>query len=321
MFEYICAYTKADKPTGFFKLGLSCIMKLMEGVKSNSFLSHCKIAPGIRQLMEIISISLREKPDEYNNYHTIITDMMILVMENVQNEPYLLELLSSNSNDKSSSKASSNQNEKSESNFPPLNILIFLLKKANPADKSNHLPKLVATIKTIIQLNNKYVNEIAEPIMRKLSTIYDCLPIMLKTTDSSGNEVFELKEQIMISCNKGYPKSVEHYLRVYDNFIQFIEFIDQLLFSIKDSKLIDHLIHNLFNQFCVKIQDILLDNLNYEKYRTCTQYLIVIIHTMRHPKITEIMFNFLFGFSTEDKSETNDSSCIFEIHNSQTPKM
>ena len=65
------------------------------------------------------------------------------------------------------------------------------------------------------------------------------------------------------------------------------------------------------------MQERLLDNIDSERSRTCTQYFMVILQTMKHPKVVTIMFNFMFGFSSEDLSDTDDSTYNFDFDKSQ----
>ena len=87
------------------------------------------------------------------------------------------------------------------------------------------------------------------------------------------------------------------------------------MFSFKNERLVDHMVNSLFNEFLLKhVQDALLDNINYQQYRTWIQYLIWMLHNMKHQKVTEIMFSFLFGFSSEDKSETDQNSYNIDMN-------
>jgi hypothetical protein len=117
IFEYICAYTKTDQPVGFFKIGMTCIMKLISDIKTQTFLSHCKIVPGIRQLIELINVLIVENPHEYIEYHMVIADFLLTLLERFEKETYLFDLFSSYAKSKPSSKGSSMEGDDSGSVF------------------------------------------------------------------------------------------------------------------------------------------------------------------------------------------------------------
>lgn len=117
----------------------------------------------------MINISLVEKDSEFSDYHMIIADFLVLLMERIDKEPYLLDLFSSYSKqNKASSKGSSGVNEESGSIFLPLKIALFLLKQTNPVDRSGLLVKVLQ----IIRLCSRVYDETLEQLVFKLDAIF-----------------------------------------------------------------------------------------------------------------------------------------------------
>ena len=67
MLEIITAYTKADKPKGFFKIGLNALIEIVQGITSTSILSQSNVHQAILMLFNSIHISLWHQ-SEYLNY-------------------------------------------------------------------------------------------------------------------------------------------------------------------------------------------------------------------------------------------------------------
>ena len=178
------------------------IMKLINEIESYWFLSHWRIVPGIKQLIEIIYVSLTENSYEYNKYHMIIADFMKLIMEKIQIKPYIYDLLWSNSKHKDASKCSSNNQDINEITFIPLKICVFLLKQSYPLDKSGLLFKITSTIKPMILRNNKEILEISDVLMRKLDSIYCWLPSSLVTM--YNNENSSISTFLIFGSNQSY---------------------------------------------------------------------------------------------------------------------
>lgn len=101
----------------------------------------------------------------------IIADFMRLIMEKIQNEPYIYDLLCSNSKNRENSHGSIHY-DNSESSFIPLKICLTILKQCNPIDKSGLLTKIIAIIKAMLLRNNKEILEISDILMRKLDSIF-----------------------------------------------------------------------------------------------------------------------------------------------------
>src|SRR5690349_6659557 len=121
-------------------------------------------------MMEMIKILLIEKSD-FKNYHMIIADLMLLVMEKIQQEPHIFDLLLAHANKRNESKSSS-KNDTSDSTFVPLKITLFLLKQVNPVDKTGLFEKVIKIIKMITNLNRRVIDDIAEILTRKVDAIY-----------------------------------------------------------------------------------------------------------------------------------------------------
>ena len=299
IFEIIWAYTKSDKPVEFFKVGIATIIKLIGNIQSNSLLTHWTIAPAISQLLEMIKTQILE----FRSYHMMIIDFILIIMEKINKEPYIFDLMLAHANKKDDSKNSS-KNEHSDNTFLPLKITLIILMHANPIDKTGLFEKSLNIIKMICQLKRQVVDEIVEPLSHKIGTIYQRLPKIITSTSYGGEELFDVRQQIEFSIKTNYIEDdLESSLRAYDNFKLYLKFIDHILFNLTEDYLVEHMISYLFNNFWIKnLQDRLLDNMNYEVTRTWTQYIIEILHHMKHPKITEMLFDFLFGFSAEDRS-------------------
>jgi hypothetical protein len=126
---------------------MTSIIKLMREIKNTSFISHCKIAPGIKQLIEMIYTGVIEKPREFYDYHMVIVDFLLALMEKIDQENYLVDLYTSDVKAKSSPKTSSGMNEESDSVFLPYKITLNVLKAVNPTDRSGLLIKAFQIIK------------------------------------------------------------------------------------------------------------------------------------------------------------------------------
>jgi hypothetical protein len=61
------------------------------------------------------------------------------------------------------------------------------------------------------------------------------------------------------------------------------------------------------------LQDPLLDNIDFEKSRTATQYTILLLAILKHPKVSDLLFCFLFGFPSEDLSSCASLSATLAI--------
>lgn len=185
IFEYIWAYTKSDQPFGFFKIGMTSIMKLISEIKTQSFLSHCKVVPGIRQLIELTNVLIVEKPHEYIEYHMIIADFLLLFMENVDKQTYLFDLFSSHAKAKTASKGSSAEQEDSGSVFLPFKIALYLLKQVNPLDKTGLLEKVLQIIRLWIPV----FDDSGSSLIDKLNAIYQKLPKSLKSSTAINRKI------------------------------------------------------------------------------------------------------------------------------------
>ena len=114
---------------------MTSIIKLISEIQNPSFLSHCKIVPGIQQLIELTNVLIVENPDEYFEYHMIIADFLVLLMEKIDKEPYLIDLFSNKFKIKNKSRSASGTGDDSENTFLPLKIALYLLKQTNPLDR------------------------------------------------------------------------------------------------------------------------------------------------------------------------------------------
>ena len=120
-------------------------MNLVEKVENPMFLSHCKVVPGIRQLIELTNVLIVEKPLEYIEYHMIIADFLLLILERADKEPYLFDLFSSHAKGKGASSKNSSLTceEETSMTFLPFKIGLYLLQMVNPVDKSGLLAKVL----------------------------------------------------------------------------------------------------------------------------------------------------------------------------------
>ena len=96
-----------------------------------------------------MNVLIVEKPHEYVDYHMIIADFLLLLMERIDKEAYLIDLFSSHgkSNSKSRSISKGSSLIEKEKAFLPFQIALFLLKQTNPLDKSGLLLKVLQILK------------------------------------------------------------------------------------------------------------------------------------------------------------------------------
>jgi hypothetical protein len=128
IFQILGAYTKSDKPTGFFKMGCAAITKIITEVNSTSLLSQSTVHQTLAILLNQIHISLVHK-SQLHIYREEIVDLVTAINEKAYNEPYVVNLLFSNVK-----KISNKKSERGE--YLPLKILLALLKeiKSNETD-------------------------------------------------------------------------------------------------------------------------------------------------------------------------------------------
>jgi len=95
MFESIGAYTKADRPHGFFKIGISVLVSIIETVHSTSLLSQANIHKTLVMVLDTILVSLTEN-SKYLNCEQEIVDFITSISLRCYNEPHITNLFFTN---------------------------------------------------------------------------------------------------------------------------------------------------------------------------------------------------------------------------------
>ena len=95
-----------------------------------------------------------------------------------------------------------------------------------------------------------------------------------------------------------------------------MKFFDECIYLTHNSQILD-LIIIYFNDFLIKLQECLTDKIDLLKFRTWVQYLIEIIHQIKHPAIIDSIFYFLFGYpeivDVQSETENNTNQVNFRF--------
>lgn len=218
MFEIIWAYTKADKPTGFFKIGVPVILDIITGITCTSLLSQSNIHQSLVMLLNSISLSLQHE-SQYFNWEEEILELINGISLKAYNEPYLISLFFSNVR-----KCSTKKSERGE--YIPLKIVLFLFKalKTIGAHNKDYALRVFYVLKLILRTNSKPLDEyimnesdLIETIITHLNSFYHSLPkiipkksllphlpskLTLKKLPNKFSKKEELKLGVPIQINK-----------------------------------------------------------------------------------------------------------------------
>lgn len=176
IFEILGAYTKSDKPTGFFKIGWAAITKIITEVNSTSLLSQSCVHQTLAMLLNQIHVSLVHK-SQLHIYREDIVDLVTAINEKAYNEPHVVNLFFSNVR-----KVSNKKSERGE--YLPLKILLALLKEIK-SDEPNlaFVQQWYFTLKVVMRTNSKPLDEyimndsdLIEIVITKLNGLYSSLP-------------------------------------------------------------------------------------------------------------------------------------------------
>ena len=198
MFEIICAYTKADKPLGFFKIGIPVLIEIILGITCTSLLSQSNIHQGLVMLLNSINLSIQHE-SQYFNYEEEIVDLMTAISLKTYNEPFLVNIFFTNA-----SKCSNKKTERGE--YLPLKIVLMLFKKITNSNNdpismvSSIQHEIYFTLKTIMRTNNKLLDEyimnesdLIEIVMSKLNGLYHSLPQRVSKKKKLGLRLGSIK--------------------------------------------------------------------------------------------------------------------------------
>ena len=339
MLEIITAYTKADKPKGFFKIGLNALIKIVQGITSASILSQSNVHQAILMLFNSIHITLWHQ-SEYLNYeekNKLSSDLLEVinfvtaVTLKAYNEPYIVNLFFTN--------VKKLPNKKSErGDYLPLKILLVILKEFKSFEEwKEYIEQCYYTIKIILRTNSKpldeYImndSELIEILMAKLTGFYSSLPERvskkkkmifkknkIKRRHPKNNE--EGKEHVGVKIKKiSYTNTwtecvgirdmivdifgTGDLLQNFDTFSSFFSFFNEVVSWTLNKTMVDNLVNKFFNEFLLdKIQPILLNVDDNIAKRAWIQYYVHMVHLSNSYKIIEILFFFLFGFPKEFK--------------------
>ena len=107
-----------------------------------------------------------------------------------------------------------------------------------------------------------------------------------------------------------------HFWTLINKFIEYLKFFDEWIYLTHNSQILD-LIIIYFNDFLIKLQECLTDKIDLLKFRTWVQYLIEIIHQIKHPAIIDSIFYFLFGYpeivDVQSETENNTNQVNFRF--------
>ena len=214
MFEIITAYTKSDKPRGFFKIGLSALIGFVQGISSTSILSQLNIHQSLLMLLNSIYISLSNHAEllNYDNKSQLssdISDVILLISEislKAYDQPYVVNLFFTNVK-----KISAKKSERGD--YLPLKILLAILKEFKSLEEcKDYIDQCYYTIKIILRTNSKQLDEyimnesdLIEILMAKLTGFYNSLPERV----SKKKKSFVMKNRIKRNFLRNKPKNTE----------------------------------------------------------------------------------------------------------------
>jgi hypothetical protein len=72
MFEIIGTYTKSDRPSGFFKIGLRTIVQLIDGINCTSLLSQSNIHKTLVMMLNSILVAVSKNSIPHNSEHEVV---------------------------------------------------------------------------------------------------------------------------------------------------------------------------------------------------------------------------------------------------------
>ena len=220
IFESLIAYSKSNKPPGFFNFSMKIIIELLENIEWISLISQKSVHPAINQMLQTFEITIKDRAEFQFYSTTVILDFLNVLWHRIARMPYLSHLMFSNAK-----RIGHHKNEKGD--YMPLKVAMRLLQNMTSKDKSEYWNMIYDTLRWILRNHNplvdEYVNnesEICEVLINTLDRFYQCLPTSLIISPNGSMTVKQL-------INENFPESTDKN-NFYYSYLKFIEFVQFL---------------------------------------------------------------------------------------------
>lgn len=140
IFETLIAYSKSDKPPGFFNFSMNIIIEILENVECVSLVSQKSVHPAFNQLLQMFEVTVKDNQDFKYYSNKVILDFLNVLCKKVAQNPFLGNLLFSNTK-----RMTSNKSDKGD--YMPIKVIMRLLQNMTSKDDSEYCNKIYDTLK------------------------------------------------------------------------------------------------------------------------------------------------------------------------------